>query len=105
MFWVPRSRHVVACALTIGVTAAAVGLYAQSRFDVYLLAVDDKGHAVTDLKASELRFQENEKEGTVVNLERYRWPAKVTVLVDNGTGGASGRGTRMADPGNERNCG
>jgi hypothetical protein len=105
MFWVPRSRHVVACALAIGVTAAAAGLYAQSRFDLYLLAVDEKGYAVTDLKASELRFQENDKEGTVVNLERYRWPSKVTVLVDNGTGGASGRGTRMADPENERNCG
>jgi hypothetical protein len=29
----------------------------------------------------------------------------VTVLVDNGPGGASGRGTRMADAENEKNCG
>ena len=34
--------------------------------------------------------RERASQATVVNVEPYRWPAKVTVLVDNGTGGASG---------------
>ena len=89
-----RSRRRIVCAAAIVIVAAAATvLRAQQRFDLFLLAFDSKGFAVTDLKATELQFREDDKMGTVVSLDRYRWPVKVTVLVDNGRGGAAGVGT------------
>jgi len=89
-----RSRRRIACAVAMVIVAAtAAVLRAQQRFDIFLLAFDSKGFAVTDLKANELQFREDDKLGTVVSLDRYRWPVKVTVLVDNGRGGAAGVGT------------
>jgi hypothetical protein len=89
-----RSRRGIACAAAIVIVgAAAAVLCAQQRFDIFILAYDSKGFAVTDLKADELHFREDDKPGTVVRLDRFRWPVKVTVLVDNGRGGAAGVGT------------
>lgn len=89
-----RSRRRIACVVTIVIVgAAAAVLRAQQRFDIFLLAFDSKGFAVTDLKANELQFREDDKLGTVVRLDRFQWPVKVTVLVDNGRGGAAGVGT------------
>jgi len=89
----PNRRQLV-CALALLTLAVvtAVALHAQKRFEVFLLAVDEGGLAVTDLKAADLVYRESEKPGTVVSVEPYRWPAKVTVLVDNGTGGVAGVG-------------
>ncbi len=83
----------VAIAVVTVVTATAAVLRAQQRFDIFLLAFDSKGLAVTDLKADELQFREDDKLGTVVRLDRFEWPVKLTVLVDNGRGGAAGTGT------------
>lgn len=92
-----RSRRRIAWGVAIAVvtvvTATAAVLRAQQRFDIFLLAFDSKGFAVTDLKAEELQFREDDKPGTVVRLDRFEWPVKVTVLVDNGRGGVAGVGT------------
>jgi hypothetical protein len=66
--------------------ASTVILRAQERVNVYILAADKNGDAITDLKVSELAFMENNVPGTVVGIQRVIWPSKVTVLVDNGLG-------------------
>jgi hypothetical protein len=101
-----RSRRGIACAAAaVLVAGAATVLRAQQRFDIFLLAFDNKGFAVTDLKAEELQFREDDKPGTVVRLDRYRWPVKVTVLVDNGRGGVAGVGTgSLAGAGGTADC-
>jgi len=89
-----RRRRGLAVAIAIVVASATtVVLRAQNRFDIFLLAFDSKGLAVTDLELKDLRFRESDKDGTVVKLDPFKWPVKVTVLVDNGRGGASGAGT------------
>ena len=89
-----RRRRGLAVAIAIVVVSATTAvLRAQNRFDIFLLAFDSKGLAVTDLKLEELQFREGDKAGTVVRVNRYQWPVKVTVLVDNGRGGAAGVGT------------
>lgn len=93
MFWVLRKRSRLLCTICVfGVLAGAAILHAQRRIELYLLAFDNEGYPVVDLKATELQFKEGETAGNVVSIERYRWPVKVTILVDNGTGGVSGTG-------------
>lgn len=76
------------------VTAVAV-LQAQSRFDIFLLAFDKQGLAVTDLELKDFQFRESDKNGTVVRVAPFQWPLKLTVLVDNGRGGVAGVGTGL----------
>jgi len=76
-----------------GVTAAV--LHAQNRFDIFLLAFDKQGLAVTDLELKDFQFREGEKSGAVVRVAPFQWPLKVTVLVDNGRGGVAGVGTGL----------
>lgn len=59
-------------------------LHAQQQFQLYIVATDAAGLPVTDLTQDEIEMRENGATGRVVRLERYRWPVKVTVLVDNG---------------------
>lgn len=68
------------------ITAQAVVLQAQERLDVFILAADRNGEAITDLKASEITWTEDKVPGNVVGIERVNYPVKVTVLVDNGLG-------------------
>ena len=96
-----RRRAVVGALVISSAVLAAVALHAQQRFQLFLLAFDNDGLAVTDLKASDLQYRENDAAGSIVSVERFRWPLKLTVLVDNGAGGAAGIGGRV----DARNCG
>jgi len=85
-------RQILVGGALVAVAMSAVLVHAQRRFEVFLLAVNNDGRVVTDLKATDLRYRENEQVGDIVSIEPYKWPVKVTVLVDNGLGGASGLG-------------
>jgi len=87
-----RQRIVVASTV-IAVVLGAAFMHAQARrFEFYLLPFTDTGGAVVDLKATDLHYREANQEGNVVSVEPYKWPVKLTVLVDNGAGGAGGVG-------------
>lgn len=68
----------------VGVVLAAVSVQAQRRYDLFMLAIDEEGYPVTDLKSSELQYKENGVDGTVVSVTPFRWPLRITVVVDNG---------------------
>jgi hypothetical protein len=85
-------RPIVAASAVLFVLLGAALVHAQRRFEFYLLPFTDDGMAVVDLKTTDLRYREANQEGNVVRVEPYRWPVKVTVLVDNGAGGAGGVG-------------
>jgi hypothetical protein len=57
---------------------------AQEQSAIYLLAVDQKGTPVLDVKASDVAIKEDLGPSTIVSIRRFGWPLKVTVLVDNG---------------------
>jgi len=87
-----RRRIVVAAAVTAVVLGASL-IHAQARrLEFYLLPFTETGAAVPDLKTSDLHYREANQEGNVLAVEPYRWPVKLTVLVDNGAGGAGGVG-------------
>jgi hypothetical protein len=86
-----RRRLAVASAVLVVVIGTTL-VHAQRRFEFYLLPFTEDGKAVVDLKVSELHYREANQEGNVVSVEPYRWPVKLTVLVDNGAGGAGGVG-------------
>jgi len=95
MSWQLKKRwRFLGLACVLALAAGVAALHAQNKQTLYLLAFDKKGFAVTDIKAAELQFvekiQEKETPGTVVSVEPYKWPLKVTVLVDNGVGGVGG---------------
>ena len=50
-----RRRWLVGALAIVVASVAAAVLHAQNRFDIYLLAFDDKGLAVTDLELKEFR--------------------------------------------------
>src|SRR5687768_6165473 len=68
------------------VVALAFGVYAQNQSEVYLLVLDKQAVPVLDVKADDIRIQEEAGTGTVVSVSRFGWPLKLTVLVDNGPG-------------------
>ena len=71
----------------IGILAVlTLGVYAQSRSEVYLLVLDRQNVPVLDVKSSDISIKEAAGPGTVVSVERFGWPLKLTVLVDNGPG-------------------
>lgn len=86
-----KNRWIVGLVALLTLAAGLSVVHAQRRLDIYLLAFDDKGFAVTDLKATELQFQEKEVAGSVLSLEPSKLPVKVTVMVDNGIGMGAGR--------------
>jgi hypothetical protein len=61
-----------------------VAVNAQEQSAIYLLAVDQKGTPVLDVKASDVAIKEDLGPSTIVSIRRFGWPLKVTVLVDNG---------------------
>ena len=90
-----RRRWLVGALAIVVASVTAAVLNAQSRFDIFLLAFDGKGLAVTDLEAKDFHYRESEKDGAVVRVVPYQWPLKVTVLVDNGRGGVAAVGTGL----------
>ena len=82
---VRRRRSLVAATVFVAglVTMGAAG-QEQEPSAIYLLAVDAKGKPLLDLKASDIRIKEDVGPSTVVSINRFGWPLKVTVLIDNG---------------------
>src|SRR5438067_2816420 len=74
-------RFIAAAAMAAVVTAT---LHGQQRLQLYLAAMDAAGSPVIDLKADDIEAREGDAPAPVVRLEPFRWPVKVTVLVDNG---------------------
>jgi len=82
-------RHVPAAVLLIAVAAMFVAVHAQEQSAIYLLAVDQQGTPLLDVKASDIVIKEDVGPSTIVSIRRFGWPLKVTVLVDNGPCGFS----------------
>jgi hypothetical protein len=76
--------QVSAAALFVAVAAMYIAVNAQEQSAIYLLAVDQKGTPVLDVKASDVAIKEDLGPSTIVSIRRFGWPLKVTVLVDNG---------------------
>jgi len=79
-----RRRSVFVSVLIAGVLAVCAGMYAQEQSAIYLLALDQKGTPLLDIKASDITIKEDAGPSTIVNVQRFGWPLKVTVMVDNG---------------------
>jgi hypothetical protein len=75
---------VPATTLVAGLVTMCTAVYAQDASAIYLLAVDGKGKPVLDVRASDIAIKENVGASTIVSVERFGWPLRVTVLVDNG---------------------
>ena len=73
-----------AATLVAGLVTMCAAMYGQEASAIYLLAVDGKGKPVLDVQASDIAIKENLGPSTVVSVERFGWPLRVTVLVDNG---------------------
>ena len=79
-----RRRSVFVSVLAAGLLAVGAGLYAQEQSAIYVLALDQKGAPMLDLKTSDIQIKEDAGPSTIVSLQRFGWPIKVTVMVDNG---------------------
>ena len=79
-----RRRSVFVSVLAAGLLAVCAGLYAQEQSAIYVLALDQKGTPMLDLKTSDIQIKEDAGPSTIVSLQRFGWPIKVTVMVDNG---------------------
>jgi hypothetical protein len=75
-------------AVTSIVVTLAFGVHAQNRSEVYLLVLDKQNVPVLDIKAEDISIKEEAGPGTVLSVDRFGWPLKLTVLVDNGPGTA-----------------
>src|SRR5215831_18851792 len=67
-----------------GALAIAPALRAQQAIQVFFSAVDGDGKPVTDLKAEELNIQVDGGVCKTTKFEEITWPAKLTLMVDNG---------------------
>jgi hypothetical protein len=67
-----------------GLVTTCAAVYGQEQSAIYLLAVDQKGMPLLDVKASDIAIKEDVGPSTIVSVRRFGWPLKVTVLVDNG---------------------
>ena len=70
--------------LVAGLVTISAVVYAQEQSAIYLLAIDQKGMPLLDLKIADVAIKEDLGPSTIVSLRRFGWPLKVTVLVDNG---------------------
>ena len=70
--------------LVAGLVTICAAVYGQEQSAIYLLAVDQKGMPVLDLRATDIAIKEDVGPSTIVSVRRFGWPLKVTVLVDNG---------------------
>src|SRR6188474_2803697 len=80
-----RPLLVSATLILAGLATMGVALHGQEPSAIYLLAVDEKGTPLLDLKMSDIAIKEDVEPSTIVSIRRFGWPLKVTVLVDNGT--------------------
>jgi hypothetical protein len=73
--------------------AASATVHAQQTFEFFLWALDAKGVPILDLQAAradvpdakgDVSVKEESGEAHVVSVQRFGWPLKVTILLDNG---------------------
>lgn len=79
-----RLNVLTAGVLGLALAAAPAVVAAQEQFQFVVSATDSSGQPVTDLKNEEIRMSENGKPNTVVKIEPFRIPVKLTIAVDNG---------------------
>ena len=82
-----RRRSLVAatvCVAGLVAMGAAVQVQGQEPSAIYLFAIDGKGRPVLDVQASDIAIKEDVGPSTVVSVDRFGLPLRVTVLVDNG---------------------
>jgi len=77
------------CRISVSVAIAGAltvvpALRAQQAIQVFFSAVDGDGKPVTDLKAEELNIQVDGGVCKTSKFEEITWPAKLTLMVDNG---------------------
>jgi hypothetical protein len=71
--------------LLAGLVTMCAVVYGQEQSAIYLLAVDQQGMPLLNLKMEDIAIKEDVGPSTIVSIRRFGWPLKVTVLVDNGT--------------------
>ena len=82
---VRRTRAlVVTAAVLVAALVSMEALQGQEQSVIYMLAIDGQGKPVLDIKASDIAIREDVGSSTVVSVNRFGWPLKVTVLIDNG---------------------
>jgi hypothetical protein len=82
---VRRRRLIVPTTLLVaGLVTVGAAVYGQEQSAIYLLAIDQNGIPLLDLKISDITIKEDLGPSTIVSIRRFGWPLKVTVLVDNG---------------------
>ena len=77
------------CRISVSVAIAGAltvvpALRAQQAIQVFFSAMDGDGKPVTDLKAEELNIQVDGGVCKTSKFEEITWPAKLTLMVDNG---------------------
>src|SRR4026208_1572600 len=75
-----RRRRVFVSMLVAGLLVICGGGFAQDQAAIYLLALDQKGAPLLDIKTSDIAIKEDVGPSTIVSLQRFGWPLKVTVL-------------------------
>lgn len=87
MAWVQRRRWAatgVMCVLVLAAAFTAATLTAQERFGVFLFAFDEKATPILDLTTKDVAVREEAGDAHTVSVDRFGWPLKLTVLLDNG---------------------
>ena len=79
-----RRSLVPATVLVAGLVTICAAVAAQEQSAIYLLAIDQMGMPMLDIKMSDIAIKEDVGPSTIVSVRRFGWPLKVTVLVDNG---------------------
>jgi hypothetical protein len=79
-----RTWRIGLLSASLALCSVPLGLYAQEQYALYVFAADQSGVPVLDLKPTDLRITEEAGPASVVEMRRFGWPMKVTVLVDNG---------------------
>jgi hypothetical protein len=80
-----RRRSLIAgTVLAVGLVTICAAVHGQEQSAIYLLAVDQTGTPVLDVKATDIAIKEDVGPSTILSVRRFGWPLKVTVLVDNG---------------------
>jgi hypothetical protein len=80
----PRIRYGAAAAIAAILIAPAALLVAQERFQFVVSASDAQGQPVTDIKPEEVVMSENGKPNSILKVEPFRIPVRLTIAVDNG---------------------
>src|SRR5262245_64693527 len=79
-----RRLYVPGTVLLAGLVTICAVVHGQEQSAIYLLAVDQQGMPMLDLKMEDIAIKEDVGPSTIVSIRRFGWPLKVTVLIDNG---------------------